>query len=372
VVIIESNVGAKGEWTLASHPSFEVASAPDDSSEPLYRVVGLASLGDHMVVANGGTNQIFFYDSAGNRVRSVGREGGGPGEFERLSAIFVVPGDSLLTFDTRLGRFQIFDPEGRFVRSFSLSGSQGGEGLTGGMPLGVGAERTLVIRTLRFPGQEHARSRVSRATMNVLAYTLTGEFRDSLVSAPGWEAFNSSSGRLGNMPIPFGHSSSLSTWRDGVIVGSSQTNEIRFYAFDGRLKRIIRNVAPPGPRVEPQEVSAIIARAADHAPPGMSAEMSAEFRALYDEMPIPDRKAPFNWIYSGRDGSLWVLTSQGDESTRRMLIFDERDGRSAWLSIPREFQPFEVRHESVLGVWKDELGLETIREYRIESRAAKP
>lgn len=88
VVIIESEVGAKGEWALVSNPSLEIASASDDSSEPLYRVVGLARLGDHTVVANGGTNQIFFYDSAGNRVRSIGREGGGPGEFERLSAIF--------------------------------------------------------------------------------------------------------------------------------------------------------------------------------------------------------------------------------------------------------------------------------------------
>lgn len=201
--------------------------------------------------------------------------------------------------------------------------------------------------------------------MHVLAYSLTGEFLDSLVSTPGWQAYNSPTRRLRNVPIPFAHSSSRAVGPGGVMVGLSERNEIRFYTFDGRLNGIIRNVAPAGPRVESEEVSKLITRAVETAPPGMSADL----RALYEEMPIPERKPPFTRIYGWRDGSIWVSISQGDQSSRQMLILDESDGRSAWLLLPSEFSPHEVGDESVLGIWTDELGVETIREYHVERGA---
>jgi hypothetical protein len=210
-----------------------------------------------------------------------------------------------------------------------------------------------------------SRAEVSQPTMHVLAYSLTGEFRDSIVSTPGWQAYNSPARRLTNFPIPFAHSSFLAVVPGSVAVGLSEDNEIRFHTFEGKLNRILRNVAPAGPRVDSEEVSDLITRALENAPAGMSAEL----RALYEEMPIPERKPPLNGIYGWRDGSIWVSTSQSNQSSRWILVLDETDSPSARLSIPREFSPFEVRHESVLGVWTDELGVESIREYRIERGA---
>lgn len=361
VSIVHLGSAETEELRLAANPSLQVGSAPTDADEPLYRVVGVARMARELVVGNGGSNQIFYYDLEGNRLRSVGRGGGGPGEFERLSAIFALPGDSLLAYDTGLRRFQVFDREGRFVRSFILGNADSGNPPPGVVPLGVVADRNLIVRSLRIgPGNE-PESNVHRATMDVLRYSLTGEFLDTLISTPGWEAYSSAERGLGNMPIPFGHSSHLATTADHLILGLNESNEVRFYGVDGNLRQIIRSVAPPGPQVEEQEIEEFVARAVQRAPRGMSADL----KAIYDEMPFPQVKPPFYWVYSGADGSIWVGTHHGDESSRRMLILDTGYARSAWLSLPRELSPLEVRRESVLGVWTDEMGVETIREYPI-------
>jgi len=52
-----------------------------------------------------------------------------------------------------------------------------------------------------------------------------------------------------------------------------------------------------------------------------------------------------------------------------MLVFDGTDGHSAWLSIPPEFRPMYAADDSVLGIWTDALGVETLRGYTIERGA---
>jgi hypothetical protein len=364
VLIVESEAGVE-EWALSVMPSLVIGPAPESSTEPLYRVVGVTRVGETIVVANGGTNQVYLYDLEGNRVRTLGRSGGGPGEFERLSDVLIIPGDSLLTYDTGLRRFQVFDLEGRFIRSLSLEAPEPGAVLTGVVPLGIGEGGTLIVRTL---GRPDDRQTTTRARMDVLSYSLTGEFLDSIISAPGWEAFNSPTGLFRNVPIPFGHSSSLAMIESRVIVGVSEANEIRFHTLNGTMIRIIRNVAPPGPRVERTEVADLVARAVESAPMGMGGEM----RALYEEMPVPERKPPFTWIYGWVDRSVWIRTSQGDGGSRRFLVLKENDGRSAWLSVPREFDPMDVRDGKVLGTWTDQLGIESIREYRMIRGGERP
>lgn len=359
ISIVQSEIGARGEWSLVSPPFLDVSSEPDGGGEPLYRIVGVAMSGDHIVVGNRGSHQLFLYDSAGDRVASVGREGGGPGEFRSLSAVLPMLGDSILTYDSGQRRYQVFDREGTFVRSFALEEFEAEDARIGAIPLGILDGETLVVRSLEMP-ERRSDGGTSRATIHVFTHTLTGDLADSILSVPGWEAYEGS-GSIRNMPIPFAHSSHLATSSSEIVVGSSEQNEVRFYGADGRLRRILRNTAPTGTPVRPDEIAEIVERGVETAPRGMAGEI----RNLYDEMPVPDTKPPFNAVFGWGDESLWVSTSLGDESVRRILVFDRVDGRSAWLSIPREFRPMYAVGDGVLGVWTDALGVETLRGYRI-------
>lgn len=75
--------------------------------------------GRYYVVETYGT-EIKVFNSAGMYLQSIGREGGGPGEFMGISAISISPGDILHIFDWSNMRRSVFGPNYRFVRSVRL------------------------------------------------------------------------------------------------------------------------------------------------------------------------------------------------------------------------------------------------------------
>jgi hypothetical protein len=64
--------------------------------------------------------QIKVFSPAGEYLRTIGREGGGPGEFRGISIVYPAPGDSLHVVDLLNVRWNVFSPEGEYVRSTQL------------------------------------------------------------------------------------------------------------------------------------------------------------------------------------------------------------------------------------------------------------
>lgn len=108
-------------FRLASAPSFDIGHADGDPAQELYRVSGAVRLADgRIVVANSGSSELRYFDSTGGYLRSVGRRGGGPGEFTGDLKLLPYHGDSLLVWDARLRRFSLFAFNGAFVRVLAM------------------------------------------------------------------------------------------------------------------------------------------------------------------------------------------------------------------------------------------------------------
>jgi len=75
----------------------------------------------NIYVADGGDKWIKVYNSDGTFIKTIGREGQGPGEFQGLRKIIVHKKDELYTYDSRLRRLSLFDKNDEFIKSFSLS-----------------------------------------------------------------------------------------------------------------------------------------------------------------------------------------------------------------------------------------------------------
>lgn len=115
ISIVENPAEPPARWTLPPHPVLEVGVVEGDEAYQLSDVVGAVwSARGELVVANGATNALRFYDAAGRHVRSVGREGEGPGEFLALASL-ERRGDSLVAHDGRGWRFTIFSSDGELL-----------------------------------------------------------------------------------------------------------------------------------------------------------------------------------------------------------------------------------------------------------------
>lgn len=89
-------------------------SASGDLSRPSSGAIDAAG---RLYVADDQPTVIKVFDRDGRFVRTIGREGEGPGEYRTV--ILAVHDSSLVVFDPRLARLSVFDTSGRFVRSFA-------------------------------------------------------------------------------------------------------------------------------------------------------------------------------------------------------------------------------------------------------------
>jgi hypothetical protein len=108
----------------------------DEERSPLGRIVGAAwhPRERRLYVLDAYNGGVSVFDSAGVRVASFGRIGGGPGEFEELGGShgarpvynqLAVLGDGNLAV-MELGRLHVFTPDGRFVQRMRVTESDPG------------------------------------------------------------------------------------------------------------------------------------------------------------------------------------------------------------------------------------------------------
>lgn len=107
------------------------------------RIIGTAGRG-RWVIGSGNGGPPDIYDALGRHIGTVGRRGGGPGEFQSAIAFAVGPGDSLAIVDPVNGRVHILDPMLRPVRAWSLPQNT----VTGGM-IWLAGKSQLALSGLR-------------------------------------------------------------------------------------------------------------------------------------------------------------------------------------------------------------------------------
>lgn len=70
-------------------------------------------------IADSGNHRIVVFDLQGRFVRTIGKEGQGPGEFNTPTGLYVTEDSHLAVADYRNNRIQIFDPQGKFLRNIN-------------------------------------------------------------------------------------------------------------------------------------------------------------------------------------------------------------------------------------------------------------
>lgn len=99
---------------LSPTPTLEIGVIEGDPSYQFQEIVTVLRLpsGD-IAVSDAGGARIVLYRSDGTFRREFGGQGGGPGEFGRLSRLYLA-GDGLTALDGRNDRFSVFDAEGTY------------------------------------------------------------------------------------------------------------------------------------------------------------------------------------------------------------------------------------------------------------------
>jgi len=267
-----------------------------------------------MYVLDGQSQDVRVFDSAGTFVRTIGRRGSGPGEFQRAVALRWGPGEQLWVVDFNNLRYSIFDTTGVFL---------------GAKP------RASVLRARPWPGTIDADGRVAelvvdQATIAEPAPALllvrhrfesdrpipVDTIRVPRDAASYFEHTNSSSG-LVRARVPF---TAETVWR----------YDARGFLLSGFTDRL---------RIVRQHVNGDTARIIDvpHRPaPVAAAEREDAIQALawfvqeggqYDESRIPTTKPAFKSMYADPQEYLWITPWESADGGHVRFALIDPDGR---------------------------------------------
>jgi len=84
-------------WRLDPEPALSIGLVEGDDVYQFSRIIGVRRFSDgRIAVANQGSDEVRIFDVQGKWLRTIGRRGDGPGEFQSLRSLFILTADSLL------------------------------------------------------------------------------------------------------------------------------------------------------------------------------------------------------------------------------------------------------------------------------------
>ncbi|MEW5919206.1 MAG: hypothetical protein AB1762_22575 [Gemmatimonadota bacterium] len=336
-------------------------SGPFGNAREFTNVRGVARLSsESIVVANGGTNEVLFFDRRGGFQTASGRAGAGPGEFQRLTRL-LRSGDTLVAVDAD-SRAQVFSPTGDLVRSLRAARRDGARS-----PQRIATGEfgsTYVVVT-----QGTGRDELERDTVTQLL-TRSGQSGDSLSPIVAFPAYRPI--RLGSAPgrLLLDAEGVVAAMDRRICIGYSDKYEVWCYAGDGRRTlRISRDVSTR--EIDAAE-RALVRRAYldanRDAPPALRERME---RAA-EEFRFASRAPVFSRFVLSAAGDLWVspfMPGFGMPGPGALLapsaehiwnVFSDIGAWVASIALPRRFVLYEIGVDYVAGVVFDDDDVEHV------------
>ncbi len=372
---IEVVLNRSPAWTGAAQgvdpsPSLQIGSLDGDVPYLFQRIRQVLALPDGRVaVVDRGGAEIRVFDSDGQWLRTIGRQGQGPGEFAAAPTIALAPPDTIVALDASAGRFSRFLLDGTLLadQRISPAGGVSGPGVgSGGMPgavLPTGETVSMggVWEEVDHPGRD--------VTVRDLQYAVTllpgpDATPVPLGSHPSSRVLYSDAGSASD---PFAPTTGLAL--DGppptLTLMDTPRWEITELSMTGDTTRIVRVDLPRIPVTDDvvaqhREQLRERARAAGRDP-------GLEVRA-FNQFSPPDSAPALVGVYSDGRGTRFLhrWSPDGDRGGARLEVVDPSGRWLGSLTLPPDAgRIVGVGRGRIFTEWRDALDVPYVRVYQI-------
>ncbi len=365
-------------WRIPEEPHLQIGVLDGPEEYIFSDLVGAVRLIDgRIVVADRGSADLRFYSPTGEFLSRTGGEGEGPGEFRSLDYIGLLPGDSLVAFDGRLGRIQVFDPSGTFLRSLRVESSW--PQFIPEMMIGVLNHDRVVMEFGGF-ATEVPTGIVRWPPEMVVSVDIRTGTVDSLLVVPGREAsvIDRGGGGYSQGTVAFGKANEFASGFGQVAVISTEAIAVHLFGATGRPRRIVRRLMV-AEAVTQEHVDDLVEGIVglvfpqDSDPP---TEDVARLRQIWEETPRAPTLPLVRSVHFDVEGNLWL--EQYFHMGAPPAPFQVFSSEGVWLGQvtlpprhhrgvhPRRAPSFQIGEDFILGVWTDEMDVQYVRMYGLE------
>ena len=307
-------------------------------------------------VADGQSGEMRIFNPDGSHWKTRGGRGEGPGEFLRIRMLGPLRGDSVAVWDVGNARLTLFDPEGEFVRTSRLTSR---ETFT---PRAVdifwdGSILAQVPQIISVASIEPGA--ILGDTVLQIRIDLEDSTEEPQLKVPGGTLWLWT-GRS-QIPIPFTTALSFDLVDEAVHLATGPDFRVQVFE-DGRLAEIY------GVARDEREVSvADIAVYRDFVEEYIPKAQQSDYLSALDHPSRPNVLPAYSRLLSASDGHVWAQIYSPD--VLAPATWDVFNGAREWVGqvqTPANFAAMSITDGTVAGVWRDDVGVEHVRIYRIQ------
>lgn len=367
-IVHYENASRRAQWHVDKAPVLEIGGSQGEINTEFSQIVGVAILQSGAIaVANSGTSELRYFDSRGRFLRSVGRAGQGPGEFEIKMVGLRRIADTLVATDAAQ-RAQVFAPDGTLLRSQPRPSL--GSLVPYGDRIGFMTDGRSVMMAMQ-PVASASSGRVQQYFVMVFVPPTPGGLVSEVRRFPAFELHFG--GPVGPQPVWYGPSLRATVSQQRICVGYSKFYEIDCFDANGtQTTRIERSSVPR--KVGDSDREFITARVQASIPKA-PAEMRARLEASMKSYVYAERVPAFGPFLSATTGELWVREFDNSDAMgepprggTKQLTWSVYGPRGEWVadvSLPPRFAPYDVGPNYVAGVSFDDNDVERVTVLRL-------
>ena len=300
-----------------------------------------------LMIADGSSGEVRVFSATGEFLASFGGRGDGPGEFRSLRGVENA-GDTLLAFGRT--RVTVAAPDLSVVRTFGV------DFFTADLHY---LSRGAMLRETSRPvlPMDGLTGSVRRPEPLVLV-DLEGALVDSIGEMRGSEIFALArdGSFVGGAGLWFGNRSHFDALGQHILRGSSDTMQLEELDMSGNLVRILR--IPDYPlHLSAAQIAAERSHVLDRFPPGSTSVL----KTVLEAVPASETRPAYADMLVDPSGSVWLELYRGESERDQPQEWLVLDADGTWLGtvgIPDGFSVSDITMDAVLGVRRDELGVE--------------
>jgi hypothetical protein len=342
----EIHEGIEG-WTLDTVPELMLGGDEEDQSLFFYRVTAGVQLdGGSFVIADGGSLELRFFSGDGLLQRTVGRAGSGPGDFGSLDLISSV-GDSLFVHDRWNGRIAVLDEKGTIGRYIRLPPRSEVKGVfnSGAILYGVIEPPSAGAGYSAFFEHFHVRE----------TYTPDRPVGRYFSTETYWLAVDGDV--VMDIGQPFGRVGSVIVYNTGWFFTEGAGYYVTQYDSSGSAVASFSFPTDPPPLTERHLDQWVAERRPGGGP--------WRFERAVRQIPLHETLPGYVRLLTDSAGNLWAKPFSPDDSDACWHVYRRHTNRFAEACLPPNLVPLDISHETVLGVFRDELDVEYVTRHRL-------
>ena len=170
--------------------------------------------------------------------------------------------------------------------------------------------------------------------------------------------------------LPFGRRTAAAIGRDAFWLGTGDSWEVRAYAPDAQLERIVRFDRPQMRVTDALRDAYLAEQLADVD----DANEARQLRERHADMPSPELVPPYQHFAVDALQHLWIGEYVLPDQTARTYTIVDPEGRATGrLTMPERTLPLDIGADYLLGLTRDELDVERLTLWRLKrGRGAAP